>query len=155
MIRLRDAAGNLKAVAAIRVRTAAGLVAATYLRIRDGEGLKAGLAPVAGPSISASISPPNYGSSSLSSASNASDFTVSVSGGVPTAYVWTTSIVSGDGDSSIISGQGTATARIVVSDNDLSDSFPAQALVTCTVTVNGQQFSATATKTHNYRQKFA
>jgi hypothetical protein len=115
-MKVRTAAG-LKTVSAMHVRTAAGaggLKTVTDAHVRIGAGgtnLKDFWTPGGGPG-SVSVAPPSTNTSSATSRINASDFTATF-GGVPTVIAWSVANQSNCAVS-IISGQGTATARVQI-----------------------------------------
>lgn len=73
--------------------------------------------------------------------------TVNVTGGTPTAYAWSIANAYG-GNWGISSGQGTPTAQAAV--GQVADGEMASCTLTCTVTVGGVNYSASAS--HSYER---
>jgi hypothetical protein len=146
-MKLRDAAGVLKTVGAIKVRDATGaLKTVSKGHVRDSTGAQKTFfdTTAGGGGATVTIAPANYGSTSASALDNTSDFTATFSS-APTSIVW--SIVNPVGASgAIISGQGTATARVTITNDGAVGSIG----VRCTAVIGGVAVSATVTKTHRF-----
>ena len=138
-MKVRDASGS-RTVAAIRMRDAANVLrVVSGIKARDAaNALKIGYSSAA----LVTITPAVYNTVSDTSTSNTSDFTVSSSIGVPSAYVWSA-------DSAfLVSGQGTPTARFTVYDPGTAG---VTATLFCDVTIGGTVYRATASKRHRFR----
>lgn len=153
-VRIGAGGANLKTISALHVRTVAGVgglktIPNAHVRTAAGAGgLKSFWAPGGGTAGTLRITPAFYSSSSLSSNSNASDFTANTSGGpMPTTYTWSITGVS-NGTATILSGQGTPTVRVKLTS---IGSASATCNISCTVRFDdGSNATDTALKQHRY-----
>lgn len=131
---MRNAANTLKTITSIKMRNAAGVLKTAYSS-----------APPAGNSVN--VTPVTHVSFSATSHLNVVDFTANTSGASVNGYVWTLEGVSG-GTASIISGQGTAVARVKLT---ASGSGAASVTVRCAVDfATGADQDDTSLMQHTY-----
>jgi hypothetical protein len=95
-----------------------------------------------GGSVTVSLSPTSLTELGFASSWVFGNFTATVTGGVPSAYVWSFRNTSG-GLWQIFAGQGTATAAPSV--DFIPGGGEASAEIVCTVTVSGTDYQASAT----------
>ena len=153
-LRIRDAGGTLRTVAAMRIRDASGTLRTIASgRIRDAAGtlrefLTSGGGGGGGGGPSVWADPASKSTFSSAALSSTFDFVANYSGSTaPTSYAWSIVSVTG-GTASIISGASTATARIRVTAAGSAEAVEAHAK--CVVTIGGTAYEAFVTFRHFY-----
>jgi hypothetical protein len=134
VLKVRDAASALKTVQTIKLRDAAGLLKTAY----DVGGGGAG--------ASVSVTPSVKATNSDTVNNNTSSFTAAFTGGSPSSIVWSIQSATG-GTATIVSGQGTATASIKLTNTGAAGTT-ASCTIKCVAVIGGVSYNDTATKTH-------
>lgn len=123
----------------IRMRVGGATRVVSKISIRSGGVMRIGYSG----SVDASISPPAEATATLQSTSTGV-FTLIVNDGSPTDIVW-----SAPGGA-IVSGQGTTSVQVSVTDSDRTDDTPNEVTISCTFKVLGVTHQRFAVKSHTW-----
>jgi hypothetical protein len=132
-LKMRNSANVVKTIQTIKMRNSANVLKTAY----DAGGVIGG---------SVSVTPVTKATNSDTINNNTSSFTAAFTGGSPSSIVWSIQSVSG-GTATIVSGQGTATASIKLTNTGAAGTT-ASCTIKCAAVIGGVTYTDTATKTH-------